>query len=195
VWRLSVTDVGGMEVDYLLEGRPQGSTVEQDFQVVLRGHAYQRAHAKHHSGFVTIESDALRELEPGATRATGKLKVSYDRVGRDVIAVELRARDARRWADLTVTHLEKGAGTIDLKGAEPFDLDDDAHDDAPADLVLRGRWTGDGAGRADAVVSRGDPRPAKISECWSPSYARVYARKDDESTGSVSSCAFQEPAL
>jgi hypothetical protein len=197
-WRVSVTDAGNMEYDYVLEGRPRAARGDDDFRVVLRGRGYGRAHARHHAGVVTIDNDAYRAIEPELATATGTTKITYDFANAPgAVAIEARPKDARRWADLKVSYLAEGGGELELTGVEDFQDDDESSRRVGlAELVLRGRWSKDGAGRADALVTGSDlPAPAKISECWSPSYSRVYVRRNNETSGNVSSCAFQDPAL
>jgi hypothetical protein len=192
-WRVSVTDTGGMEFDYILEGRRPGFSSEKDYELVLRGHGFARAHARHHAGWVTVEHDALHRIEPDRGGSTGTTTVRYDNVkGPGGLTIEARPKQTRRWVDLTIARLEEGGGELEMKGLddfsrEGFDLED---------LVVRGRWGKSGAGRADVLVFGGGHKtPSKISECWSQSYSRVYVKKNEQASGNASSCAFQEPGL
>lgn len=196
VWRFTATEVASSEFDYKLEGRPKGSTSDADFKVVLQGHGYAKAHPKHRQGWFEWDNDAQRALDPARVKDTGRAKVTYDlRATPSTLAVELRPTSSGAALDVTVSHEAGGAGSVTIKGKADFDKATAALED----VNVVSRWAPSGAGRADVAAAGGDlVAPAKVSECWSPAFARVYvsyASGASATAGTAAECAFADSKL
>src|SRR5512140_3719653 len=114
VWRFTVNEVGDKEYDYVLEGRPKGSTSEADFKAVLSGHGYGKSRAEHREGFFTLDFDASAKLDPARNHDSGNVKVNFDlRQYPATLNVEMNATDRPRNAKVDVTHQADGSGAVD----------------------------------------------------------------------------------
>jgi len=187
VWRFTVTEVGNAEYDYVLEGQPKSGG---DWRTVLRGKGYGKSRPEHRQGTFTIDNDAYRTLEPTYGKDEGTAKFVYDLRGTpSSIDVELRPPAAKGWIDLRVKHEAKGAGSIVVEGLGDLD---ESKATKLEDVKVTSRWTLNGSGRADVSIKNGDlPFPVDATECWSPSFARVYYKDTadfEPPVGTESSC-------
>jgi hypothetical protein len=198
VWRFVVHEVGDKEYDYELDGRPRASTSEADFKVVLRGHGYGKSRPEHRLGWFQWDHDVARSLDPAGTKSTdsGTSKVTFDlRATPTTIAVELKPTATATWANVKVTHLAEGAGSVDISSLG--DIEEDAKKDGKyEDIVLHSRWDKTGAGRSDVQLSGGSlSQLVKASECWSSAFTRSYytdSATTQPTEGTPSACVFTE---
>ena len=65
--------------------------------------------------------------------------------------------------------------------------------------IVRSRWDGEGAGRADAYVTGGDLGPLTYTEsdCWDTSHQTVFLENNFElrTEGDEGACVFAEPSF
>ncbi len=202
-WRMRVTEMEAGKFEYAWEGRKKGT--KDEFRAVLLGTGYAKKDARHGKGSFTIDYDVASELDPGRLgrdETSGKTVVEHDiawennTFGPSNVHV-VGNPSAREGATFDITLARNGQGKGgDLRLVAHDDLDD-SKKTAMEDLVLHSRWRGDGAGRADVIVSGGDlptpPGQVHISECWGTSFARSYYGDDvglEASVGTEDVCAF-----
>jgi hypothetical protein len=192
VWRFTVREVGDAEYDYVLEGQ---SKTGGPWLSVLSGHGYGKSRPEHKQGLFNIDNDAYRTLEPTRGKDEGNAKVTYDlRQLPATIDVELRPDPAKGWIDLHVTHDPQGAGSIRVSGLGDLD---DSKLTRLENVELVSRWTSNGSGRADVALANGDlPFAVEATECWSPTFTRVYYKDSvnfEPPIGEASSCSLAAP--
>jgi hypothetical protein len=187
-WRFSVTEVGDHEYDYVLEGQRKGSS---DFVTVLNGHGYGEERPEHKTGWFLANNDAFHTLDPDNAHDTGTTKVTFDlRALPATIDVELKHPADGSFANVDVTHEAGGAGAVVVSAHADIDP---TKGSKLEDIALTSRWLTDGSGRADVEIKGGDmPLTVDASECWSPTFARVYYKDTvnyEAATGSESACS------
>lgn len=188
VWKLTVKEVGTAEYDYALEGQPKAGGA---WLTVMQGHGFGKSRPEHRTGWFEWDNDAYRTLDPARAKDEGKTKVSFDLTKLPAtISVELRPPSTKGWADVTVTHADAGAGTVEITGLGDID---DTKSTRLEDIRLLSRWTSKGSGRADIEMKNGDlPFVVTARECWSESFARVYYEDTvsyEPATGAETACA------
>jgi hypothetical protein len=203
-WRFRATEVGDGEFDYALEGRPKASSSDADYKAVLSGKGYAKRDPRHRQGWFELDFDAANKLDPARPRAeqeSGKIKVSYKLNAYPTqIVANLHPTRSESWFDITVTTDRSGGGRVDINGRDDTTW---LKDTALEDLVMHSRWLATGAGRAEVTVANGDLGPGKsvrVSECWSPTFARTYYTDDatpplEQPFGEQSACPFQKTEL
>jgi hypothetical protein len=192
IWRFTVREVGAAEYDYTLEGQSKSGG---PWLAVLAGHGYGKSRPEHKQGYFDIDNDAYRTLDPMRAKDDGKAKVTYDlRRLPATIDVELRPDPAKGFIDLHVTHEEQGAGSIRVVGLGDLD---DSKTTRLENVNLVSRWTSNGSGRADVALANGDlPFAIDATECWSPTFARVYYKDTvnfEPAVGELTSCSLAAP--
>lgn len=206
-YRLVVERVGEHEYDYRLEGRPKGSTDDDDFLVVLSGTGYDRLSEHHGDGSFSIDLDNARQLDPlkhiddsGSITIRHDLPQDVDRnLGALPRVIEADIRPASEdWLTIASTANEDGTGMLDVNGY--LDIDD-AKDTLREDISILSRWRISGAGRADITIAGGDvPEELGVvtaTECWGTDFARVYYGDTigfAETEGDPGACVYDEPS-
>lgn len=194
VWRFTVTEVGDAEYDYILEGQPKAGGA---WLTVMNGHGYGPSRPEHKQGWFQWDNDTYKTLEPTRGRDEGKTKVTFDlKQLPATINVELRPAAEKGWADVKVTHDKAGAGAVEITGLADID---ESKATKLEDVHLLSRWSSDGSGRADVIMKDGDlPFSVDATECWSPSFARVYYQDTvnfEPTSGDPNTCAFPRSKL
>lgn len=177
--------------------RPKTSTSDEDWVPVIGGEATPGATEDTGSGAFVIDFDAIAALNPAET-ATGAFVSTYTIHEDGHVEAEAGFQEFtdggsevvnagyRYGQDLT------GAGYMDL--AYLAELDGNPLEET---VVIRSRWTAEGAGRGDVVILGGDIDPLIFHayECWDTSYLVVYEESNLDLTmnGDASLCAFSEP--
>ncbi len=197
IWKLTVTEVGTAEYDYVLEGQSKSGGA---WLTVVKGHGYGKAHADHKKGWFEWDNDAYKTLEPTRGKDEGTTKVTYALAQLPAsISVELRPHPtdlAKGWADVKVVHAQGGAGSVDITTLSDVN---DAKNTKLEDVRLVSQWTSNGSGRADISMKNGDlPFTVDAAECWSSAFARVYYKDTvdfEAPTGDASVCALPAQSL
>jgi hypothetical protein len=195
-WKLTVTRAGDGGYDYEVDGRPHLSTSEADWRAILTGHGYDRADSRHRSGTFTVDSDALRALDPSRNGGTGTVKVTFDSRSYPVtITADVTTNDGTgQWFDVAVTHEQDGSGVVAVTALGDVSTPKDGTNENVAE---NSRWNATGAGRADVKMTGGDfgSKTVLASQCWSNTFAQTYYTDSVDyapTTGDPSSCAFGE---
>jgi hypothetical protein len=193
-WKLVVTEVADKEYDYEIDGRPHLSTSDADWQKILTGHGFGKASPNYRSGWFQIDNDVYNTLDPSRATSTGSVKVTFDaRTLPATIDAHLTTNDGTgQWYEIDVTHLQGGAGTVDLTALADISTPKDGSNE---NVSMYSRWDTTGAGRADLQFSGGDlkAQTAQASECWSDTYQETYYTDDVNyrpTSGSAAACAF-----
>jgi hypothetical protein len=194
VWRMTVTEVGDDEYDYVLAGRPKASTSEADFRPILTGHGWGEKHPMHRKGTFAWDNDAYRSLDAARAKDDGNVKVDFDlrTYPATIVAEAHTPKDEKGWFKVGVTHEKNGGGAVDISALGDVD---DSKATKLENVTLHSRWNETGAGRADVEITGGDaPSTIDASECWSSSFFRVYYKDTisfEPASGDESSCAFE----
>jgi hypothetical protein len=187
-WRLTVNEVGDAEYDYVLEGQSKNGG---NWLTVLTGHGYGKTRPEHDQGWFQADNDAYRTLEPVLGHDYGTTKVTYDLQKLPAtIDVALRPGGDKGSLDVDVTHETGGAGQVTITGLTDIDP---SKATKLEDVSVLSRWESNGSGRADIVLKNGDlPFTVDATECWSPSFSRVYYKDTvnfEPPTGDPAACA------
>ncbi|MCP4919621.1 MAG: hypothetical protein GY913_22185 [Proteobacteria bacterium] len=150
-----------------------------------------------HSGTFAIDFDMLNTLNPNVG-TTGVFVSEYDldEAGVTAAAIFQGFSDGGQEIDAAYEYdqIHDGEGSMDLGWLADLDAngDDEIH-------VVRSRWTAEGAGRADAVLTGGSLGEVAFfeSECWDGSFDPVYNTNSwtGEETGDAGLCAFSEASF
>ncbi|HEY6077678.1 MAG TPA: hypothetical protein VIW29_02680 [Polyangiaceae bacterium] len=219
-YRFRVRRMAEAEYDYVLEGRPKTSTSDGDYRAVLEGHGYGKRHELHGEGEFTIDLDAARALDPfqhrddsGSVRVVhhlpGDISEHLDALPRTIIA-EVTPDPAVNPESYSVTSTANEDGTGTLQVVAKADVDDTKTTQLE-DIAVDSRWRGDGAGRADILISGGDI-PAQLAavgagaptdnetvsavECWGADFARSYYADSigiEPTEGDALACVYEAP--
>jgi hypothetical protein len=145
------------------------------------------------SGRFEVDFTTIHELDPTES-ATGQFSVEYDIQADGVTATAAFSDFGAEQLDAEYAYDQtfSGEGRMDL--VVLADLNPDSGTDTDELWYTRSRWTADGAGRADVLITGGDlgTRTATLSECWSSSFEAVYRVESHSGleTGDPSLCAF-----
>ena len=197
--RLLVTRVAPGSHRFVLELRPR-SGQDSEFEPFLEGGSTGAAPGGPGQGQLSLDLDLAHRLDPVANATEGHLIAGWTVVpdGREVQVhlgeVHVGSGPVTT-ADILSSLLPDGSGSLAF--------------DAQANLVggpealeagrVGSRWIPSGAGRADVEVHGGDAEGGgRLTECWSESFARVYAQGVSPdggvgSEGDPAACAFSEP--
>jgi hypothetical protein len=192
-WKLVVTQVGDREYDYEIDGRPHLSQSDADWKPILTGHGWGKTHPNYRSGDFLIDNDAYKSLD-GTHSSTGTVKVTFDaRTIPSTVDAHVTTSDGTgQWFEVDVTHLQGGAGTVDLTALADIATPKDGVNE---NVAMYSRWDTTGAGRADLQFSGGDlkAQTAQASECWSDMFQETYYTDNvgyRTTSGSASDCVF-----
>lgn len=189
--RFRITAVGEDHYEYVLEGRPKGSADE--WQAVLTGTGYGKAHAEHGNGSFTIDLDVARALDPFEHQDdSGTLTIEHWLApATDRIRAEARPSDSEAWWVADSSKRPDGTGQLVI---EAMDNLDDSATPALEHIDLVSKWQSDGAGRSDYTFEEGDLGEQRIdaTECWGTSFQRTYWAAGLESIGDAAMCPFSE---
>lgn len=177
--------------------RPKTSTSDDDWIPVVAGESVPGATDETGDGFFIVDFDAIASLNL-ASPERGVFVSTFD-IQEDGVTAEAAftgfTDDASNPETLTAVY---GYGQ-DLTGAGFMDLGylaDVTEGGVDETVVLRTRWTADGAGRGDMVIFGGDIEPLVFqgSECWGDDFLVSYEENniDFVMEGDESSCAFGE---
>jgi hypothetical protein len=191
-YKLVVTANADGTFAYQLSGRSKTQANAQ-FEVVIDGKADPRAGDTRGSGEFLIDFDAGKKVNPvDSGDAKGSVDVRYDlaKAHLDLTIMSTDAQGQPTSADYAYNAAADGGGDM------TFDVNGNAGGTALLETVtLRSRWLGTGAGRADARIAGGDLGTLQVtaSECWSPSFGRVFYKDSNNfspAEGAESTCAF-----
>lgn len=197
-WRFVAIEVAEDEYDYRLEGRPKASTDDADFRAILSGHGYGKAHPNHRMGTFTIDNDAKNAMDPARADDVGTVRIDYAlRAFPTTISTAITpvpSSPEKGWFTVNLSRHADGAGVLDVTALGDVE---DEKDGIPEDVLVRSRWTREGAGRADVKVANGSLpatiREVVVSECWSTSFARTYytdSASIEPTSGDASACPY-----
>lgn len=179
--------------------RPKTSVSDDDWVAIIAGEVTPGATEDIGSGFFIVDFDAISAMDPTET-ATGVFASTYEIFEDGRVEAEAGfenfsedgAQAERVNAGYAYGQDLTGAGWMDL--AYLADLDATGVNET---VVLRTRWTAEGAGRGDSVVLGGDLGDLVYQghECWGTDYLVSYEENNWDLTtaGDETSCAFAEP--
>jgi hypothetical protein len=188
--RLLVTRVGPGSHRFVLELRPR-SGQDSEFEPFLEGGSTGAAPGGPGQGQLSLDLDLAHRLDPVANATEGHLIAGWT-VVPDGRQVQVHLGEVHvgsgpvTTADILSSLLPDGSGSL------AFDSQLEAG-------RVGSRWIPSGAGRADVEVHGGDAEGGgRLTECWSESFARVYAQGVSPdggvgSEGDPAACAFSEP--
>jgi hypothetical protein len=184
---------------WAIEIRPEESA-EDAWVAVLAGHIEAGSDATNSTGSFVLDLTAIDENGAGDGE-TGQMAAEYEILEDGAVATVAFgdfSEDGSIPADVGY-HYEttRGAG-----GLMDVAVETDASDPANGTLelaVIRSRWDGTGAGRADALLTGGDLGELVFteSECWSAAHLAVYYGSDFDQVidGDESACVFGEASF
>jgi len=192
-YKLDVHAVGDGTYTYQLSGRSKLSATSK-FEVVIDGTADPRAGDLQGTGEFLIDFDAGKRVNPlDKSDAKGSVDVHYD-LAQHHLDLTIMSTDALGQpvaADYAYNEAKDGGGDM------VFDVNGNVGGgDKLETMTLRSRWLGNGAGRADARIAGGDlgATKATASECWDPTFKRVFFTADvatfGATEGAQASCAY-----
>ena len=194
VYRMTVTEVSTHEYDYVLEGRPKGSTSDGDFRAVLSGHGFGEDRPEHREGWFRLDNDAHNALDPARAHDSRAVRVDFDLRSYPLsIKADVEPSPGKSgYFKVAVTHDKDSGGAVDIAALGDIEA---IKDGKLENVALHSRWNASGAGRADVEITGGDLTVPKVdaTECWSSIFARVYytdTASYEPTTGSPSACAF-----
>ncbi len=167
----------------------------EDASTVVAGHVDAGATPEASSGAFDIDFTRINELDP-TEQTVGLFSAEYE-IRSDGVAASAGFQDFGWEGFNAVYDYEQtygGDGSMDL--VLEADMDPLQGSGLQEVLNMRSRWTQDGSGRSDVLVTGGDlgSATAYASECWSSSFERVYYY--DTLTGleegSESACVFEQ---
>ena len=191
-YKLDVRDIGDGTYAYQLSGRSKLQAGSQ-FEVVVDGTSDPRAGELKGNGTFLLDFEAGRRVNPiDAGDARGSVTVKYDLTAKhlDLGIDSIDDRGQPVTADYAYTETVGGGGDM------LFNVSGNAGGTAANEqITLRSRWQATGAGRADARLAGGDLGAvgAIASECWDPTFRRVYYTDSVSfapTEGLAASCAF-----
>lgn len=161
--------------------------------------------ARSGSGSMVLEGPHLRELD-ASLESLGLITVVYDNTRGRELSIEVEEADEPSGLFGTGVTYEytsepDGSGTFYFAARANFVGGGGSFGFDPVleDLVIRSRWTAEGAGRADGTVSGGDLEEGERYEaiqCWDSGLTTTYLENTYEGTTSgvmETDCVFQEP--
>ena len=176
--------------------KPKGAS-DEEYVPVIAGIVDAGSTRDIHSGTFAIDFDTLNTLNPNVG-ATGLFVSEYDVDEAGVTAAAIFQGFSDGGEDIDAAYeydqIHDGEGSMDLGWLN--DLDGDGSDEIH---VVRSRWTAEGAGRSDAVLTGGSLGEVAFheSECWDTSFDPVYNTNNwtGEETGDEAACAFEEASF
>ncbi len=147
------------------------------------------------SGRFEVDFTAIHELDPTES-TTGLFEVEYDIHADGVTATAAFTEFGPEQLDAAYSYDQtfEGGGRMDL--VVLADMNPESGTATDELWTTRSRWTADGAGRADVLITGGDleERTATLTECWSDSFETVYRVESfsEVETGDPSLCAFDD---
>jgi hypothetical protein len=194
-YKLDVTANADGTYDYAFSGRSK-TQANAEFEAVITGHADPRPGELQGNGNFLLDFDASKRVNPiDSGDGTGSVMVTYD-LAKQHLELDIDTTDKNTHEPVSATYEYDRAA--DGGGDMTFSITGDAGG-GPAleNVVLRSRWLGNGAGRADARLSGGDLANAGIqvtaSECWDTRFAEVYYIDNmsfEPTAGDAASCVF-----
>lgn len=175
-YRLVVSALADGTYDWSLDGRTK-LEAGASFETVIAGNAVPGETDATGRGDFTIDFDAAERVNPIDNDARGVVAIHYDLAARhlDLAISTTEIRDGVEVpVDAEYAYTESADGAGDMVFAFHGDSDDEGA--LAEDAVIRSRWLGDGAGRADVRLSGGDLGSVEItaSECWGSTFGVVY---------------------
>lgn len=171
--------------DYALEMKPRQAS-ESAFVPVFWGVLDPGASVHRSSGIMDFDFDTAGAMDPAVTES-GHITIYYDtNIGNKDIYIEFfnfagHAGDEPVTASYHYDADPGGSGYFDFVLVGDIHADDPNGGQYPNDevLSLRARWTAQGDGRADALVTGPDLDAQSIeeytlSECWDNSFSSVF---------------------
>ena len=147
------------------------------------------------SGHFDVDFTAIHELDP-TEFATGQFEVAYDIHDQGVTATVgfIDFGPDGITAEYTYDQTFEGEGRMDL--VVHADINPESGTGAEETWATMSRWTADGAGRVDILISDGDlgSDTATIIECWSSGFEAVYHAESmgDLEEGDATLCVFED---
>jgi len=199
-YRLIVTAQPDGSYDWHLDGRNK-TEPGSAFETVISGNAVPSTPAGRGRGTFVLDFDASERVNPLDNDARGVLSVAYD-LAALTLDIHASTIEDRGGVLTPVEHDYAYAATADGSGNMVLSTHADTSDPGPAaeDAVLRSRWLGNGAGRADVRLTSGDAQGLQVtaSECWNSNFRRVFYADSASwmpSEGDVAACAFADQDL
>jgi hypothetical protein len=193
-YRLVVTALDNGTYDWSLDGDTK-RTAAEDFETIISGNATPGATEATGHGDFTIDFDAAERVNPVDNDGKGVVSIVYDLAAAHLdIAIDTTADDNVTPVHADYAYQAQADGSGDMVFAVHGDTDDAGS--LPEDAVVRSRWEGSGAGRADVRLSGGDLADQQVtaSQCWDGTFGEVYY--SDSATflpteGDEAACAYQ----
>jgi hypothetical protein len=202
-YRLVVSDLGDGTYDWRLDGRSK-TEVGAGFLTVISGNAEPSDPVGHGRGSFLIDFEAAEAVNPidnDAEQGTAEFTYDLGQVGERVASVAIHGEGfagAEQPASFDYGYGKNADGSGDFRFVVIADLDDVGGAAERAEILSR--WLPNGAGRGDAMLSSGDLGDLSVSasECWDPTFRRVYYSDSAEfapTEGDAAACVFAEAAL
>jgi hypothetical protein len=192
-YRFVVTSNVDESFDYNFEIKPKGS-VDASFVPIYSGHVDSQSNLTQNSGSLFFDFTTAASIDLSVSES-GSLDIDYSYLeGQKDIQVHYNEFMGDNMTDpINANYHYHSAAT--LEGYFDFEYWADMHqntEDAtlyPNDehLQLRSRWTANGDGRSDTVVTGADLDSLnfvdfKVSECWSESFMSLFKEESIETT-------------
>lgn len=197
--QLWVTQASDGSYDWAIELRPEASE-EDAFVPVIAGHVDAGGDELHSVGWFVMDFTAIDGVGAGDDE-TGELGVQYELQENGAIAT-VAFGDISDDGSLPTDgayHYEQTRGEGGLMDLAFTDDVSDPPNGTPEVAIVRSRWDGNGAGRADAYVTGGDLGPLTYTEsdCWDTGHQTVFLENNFElkSEGDETKCVFAEPSF
>lgn len=187
------------DFDWAIEFRPEESA-EDAWVPVVAGHVDAGSDETHSTGWFGLDFTAADDMGAGDD-ITGQLACDYELFedgASATVAFAAISEDGQVPADAAIKyeHTRGQGGLMDL--AMDMDVSDPANGTMEL-AIIRSRWDGAGAGRADAYVTQGDLGALTYTEtdCWDASHTTVYLENNFEllMEGDASACVYAEPSF
>ena len=174
--------------------RPRGGGEDAD-QIVIGGEVDAGSTDAAYSGRFAVNFTLIHELNPNED-AEGMFYSDYvvDEAGATATAAFEGFGDAGgETVDALYAYDQEHSGPGQMDLAWLADIDGEGTDEA---WIVRSRWTPEGEGRSDAVLTGGSlgGLTALASECWDTSFAEVWYQNNvgDPERGDAAACAYAE---
>ncbi len=193
-YRLVVSELSNGTYDWSLDGESKSGA--SGFETVISGNAVPGEIEGQGHGQFTLDFDAAERVNPIDNDARGVVSIAYDLAAQH-LDMSISTVEVRDGVEVPIDAEYEYNRAADGGGDMVFSAHGDTEDDGALaeDAVIRSRWLGTGAGRADLRLSSGDLADAQVtaSECWDTGFLTSYYTDSAAflpTEGDVGSCAF-----
>ncbi len=197
--QLRITEESDGGYVWSIELRPEDSA-EDAWVAVITGHVDPGGDEKHSVGWFRLDFSAIDAMGAGDGQL-GQLGAQYELLENGAVATVAFGEISENGSlpsdgGYHYEHTRGEGGLMDLAFTD--DISDPPNGTAEV-AIVRSRWDGDGAGRADAYVTGGDLGPLTYTEsdCWDKAQQTVFFENNFElvSEGDEGACVFTEPSF